>query len=83
MERNLKMASIRVNRVISIIDSFANKLPKGTTIERDKTTVMVSIPIEYQMSRPSVSETMEILSLFKNFSNTSVKLQANTIVIFI
>lgn len=77
------MASNRVNRVISIIDSFANQLPKGTTIERDKTTVMVSIPIEYQMNRPSVSETIEILSLFKNFSNTSVKLQANTIVIFI
>lgn len=77
------MASNRVNRVISIIDSFANQLPKGTTIERDKTTVMVSIPIEYQMNRPSVSETIEILSLFKNFSNTSVKLKANTIVIFI
>lgn len=77
------MAFNRVNRVISIIDSFANQLPKGTTIERDKTTVMVSIPIEYQMNRPSVSETIEILSLFKNFSNTSVKLQANTIVIFI
>ena len=77
------MAFNRVNRVISIIDSFANQLPKGTTIERDKTTVMVSIPIEYQMNRPSVSETIEILSLFKNFSNTSVKLKANTIVIFI
>ena len=77
------MASNRVNRVISIIDSFANQLPKGTTIVRDETTVMVSIPIDYFMNRPSVSETIEILSLFKNFSNTSVKLKANTIVIFI
>lgn len=78
-----RIASIRVHRVISIINSFANQLPKGTTIERDKTTVMVSIPIEYQMNRPSVSEIIEIISLFKNFSNTSVELKANSIVVFI
>lgn len=78
-----EIASFRVNRVISIIQSFANQLPKETTIEKDKTTVKVSIPIEYQMNRPSVTEVNDILSLFKNFSNTSVQLKENSIVIYI